>query len=59
MGYVELMQHLSPQIFCVRENKDAVHKCYIANRKACSEDMVVESTEFLFVAREILLGCFI
>ena len=44
MGYGGQMQHIPPQICWGRENEDAARKCYIANRKACGEDMVVEST---------------
>ena len=44
IGYEGQMQHMPPQILWGRENEDAAHKCYIANRKACGEHMVVEST---------------
>ncbi len=46
MGYGGWMKHVPPQICWGRENEEAARKCYIANRKACGEDMVVESTGF-------------
>ena len=44
MDYGGQMQHVPPQICWGRENEDAAHICYTANRKACGEDVVVEST---------------
>ena len=56
MGYGGQMQHVPPQIPWGRENEDAARKCYIANRKACSEDMVVESTGLRLLPEKPYLG---
>ena len=54
MGYGGQMQHVPPQIRWGRDNEDAARKCYIANRKACGEHMVVEPAGLC-----LLPGCFI
>ena len=56
MGYRRQMQHVPPQIRWDREKEDAAHKCYIANRKACGEDMVVESTGLHLLPEKPYLG---
>ena len=56
MGYGGQMQHIPPQIRWGRENEDAARKCYIANRKACGEDMVVESTGLRLLPEKPYLG---
>ena len=56
MSYGGRMQHAPPQIRWGRENKDAARKCYIANRKACGEYMVVESTGLRLLPEKAYLG---
>ena len=56
MGYGGQMQHVPPQIRWGRENEDAARKCYITNRKACGEDMVVESTGLRLLPEKPYLG---
>ena len=56
MGYGGQMQHVPPQIRWGRENEDAAHKCYVANRKACGEDMVAESTGLYLLPEKPHLG---
>ena len=56
MGYGGQMQHMPPQIRWGRENEDAARKCYIANRKACGEDMIVELTGLHLMPEKPYLG---
>ena len=56
MDYGGQMQHVSPQICRGRENEDAAHKCYTANRKACDKDVVVESTGLCLLPEKSYLG---
>ena len=56
MGYGGRMQHMPPQIRWGRENEDAARKCYIANRKACGEDMIVELTGLHLMPEKPYLG---
>ena len=56
MGYGGRIQHVPPQIRWGSENEDATRKCYIANRKACGEHMVVESTGLRLLPEKTYLG---
>ena len=56
MGYGGRMKYVPPQIRWGRENEEAARKCYIANRKACGEDMVVESTGLRLLPEKPYLG---
>ena len=50
------MQHVPPQIHRGKGNEDAARKCYIANRKACGEHMIVESTGLRLLPEKTYLG---
>ena len=56
MGYGGPMKGLPPQICWGQENEDKAQRCYIENRKAAGETMVVKLSGLHLMPEKAFLG---